>query len=242
MNTLQQQTILITGAAQGLGRAIATAFYQTGANIALLDRDEQQLESLVVSLRAGGSGGRVLPVVVDLADADATQGAAQRVLAEFTRVDTLVHNAAVLIPEAFELVSFERWQATVNVGIQAAFLLTKAVWAGMKAQGGCIVFVSSRSGIEGFADESAYCASKHALEGFMKSLALEGKAHDIRVHTITPGMYMRTPMSERNYPEELKQQWVDPIALTPAFLKLAARGQPDYSGQRLNAWELSQKE
>ena len=102
------------------------------------------------------------------------------------------------------------------------------------------MFVSSRSGIQGFANESAYCAAKHALEGLSKSLALEGAAHGILSHTVTPGMYMKTPMSARNYTDELKAKWVDPMLLTSAFVALAERGDASLSGQRLDAWALSQ--
>jgi NAD(P)-dependent dehydrogenase (short-subunit alcohol dehydrogenase family) len=111
-----------------------------------------------------------------------------------------------------------------------------------KAGGGSIIYVSSRSGIEGFDGEAAYCASKHGLEGLMKSLALEGRAVNIAVNTITPGMAMHTPMSERNYTDEMKQRWIDPIRLTPAFLILAYQDASGITGQRCNAWEMSNTE
>jgi NAD(P)-dependent dehydrogenase (short-subunit alcohol dehydrogenase family) len=107
--------------------------------------------------------------------------------------------------------------------------------------GGTLIFVSSRSGIEGFHSETAYCAAKHALEGLSKCLALEGSDHGIASHTITPGMYMHTPMSETTYTPELRAKWVDPIRLAPAFAWLSAAPRMDLSGQRLNAWDLSQE-
>lgn len=73
----------------------------------------------------------------------------------------------------------------------------------------------------------------------MKCMAIEGESRNIAVNTITPGMYMHTPMSEYNYPDELKQKWVDPIRLTPAFVALAAQDGSGISGQRLNAWHMS---
>jgi NAD(P)-dependent dehydrogenase (short-subunit alcohol dehydrogenase family) len=111
----------------------------------------------------------------------------------------------------------------------------------MKKQGGALVYVSSRSGVEGFANETAYCAGKHALEGFSKCLALEGEPHGILSVTITPGMYIHTPMSETTYPPELREKWVDPIVLAPAFSYLASRPM-HLSGQRLDAWALTQQE
>ena len=104
---------------------------------------------------------------------------------------------------------------------------------------GVIIFVSSKAGLEGFEDETAYCAAKHGLEGLMKSLTIEGMKNKIQVFTITPGMLMNTPMSESNYTEEFKKKWVDPIELTPAFLKLSSRRYQQMSGQHVNAWNFS---
>ncbi len=226
---------LITGAAQGLGRAVARAFHAAGYRVALLDRDGAGLVQVADDLQD-----RTEIYPVDLSDAAATQAVAARVLAEIGTIDTLVHNAAILVPEPLEDLPFARWQATLNVGVQAAFLLTQSVWPGMKERGGTLIYVSSRSGIEGFADESAYCASKHGLEGFMKCAALEGEPYGILAHTVTPGMYMHTPMSERTYTDDLKSKWVEPEVLAPAFVYLAARTDTTLTGQRFSAWELSQ--
>jgi len=223
------QTVVVTGAAAGLGRAVALAFKAAGATVVALDRDDLGLRTLDMETHT-----------VDLSNALATASIAARLTIAHPFVDTLIHNAAILDPQPFDRLDFEGWTRTVNVGLQAAFLLTKAAWSGMAANGGgCVVYVSSRSGIQGFADESAYCAAKHGLEGLMKSLAMEGEAKGIRVHTVTPGMYMRTPMSERNYTPELKEKWVDPARLAPGFLRLATRAEPELSGQRLSAWELA---
>ena len=225
---------VVTGAAQGLGRAVAVALSADGWRVAALDVDGAALAAL--------EGPGLHPVVADLADADATRAAIDRVQRELGRVDYLVHNAAILVPERFEDVSFARWNATVNVQLQAAYLLTHAVWPAMKAAGrGRVVFVSSQSGIRGFADETAYCAAKHGLEGFMKALALEAEGTGLAVSTITPGMLMRTPMSERNYDAEAKAKWVDPALLAPAFAYLGALTDAHHNGERLDAWKLAQE-
>jgi 3-hydroxybutyrate dehydrogenase len=233
MTALEGQSILVTGAARGLGAAIARYLHGKGAQLILLDRDPQGLAAIAEACPGATS------TVVDLSDAADTERAILRVLRE--PVDTVIHNAAILRVESLDVVALSTFQATLNVGIQAAFQLTRAVWPAMKARGGSLVFVSSRSGIEGFAHETAYCAAKHALEGFSKCVALEGAAHGILSVTITPGMYMRTPMSETTYPPELREKWVDPILLAPAFAYLATRPL-HLSGQRLNAWTLSQQE
>ncbi len=227
---VEGQSVLLTGAAQGLGAAIARHLHGLGAELTLLDRNAEGLARTVAACPGAASH------VVDLADAAATDRAVDAVVSG--PVDTLIHNAALLRVEPLEAVSLGTFRATLDVGIQAAFQLTKAVWPAMKERGGALVFVSSRSGIEGFADETAYCAAKHALEGFSKCLALEGAPHGILSVTVTPGMYMRTPMSETTYPPELKAKWVDPIILAPAFARLATRPM-ELSGRRLSAWELS---
>jgi 3-hydroxybutyrate dehydrogenase len=232
MSDLEGQSVLVTGAAQGLGAAIARYFHGLGAELILLDRDADGLAEIEAVCPGATTA------VVDLADAAATG----RAIAEVVTgpVDTLIHNAAILRVEPLDEVNLSTFQATLNVGIQAAFQLTKAVWPAMKEHGGALVYVSSRSGIEGFADETAYCSAKHALEGFSKCVAMEGQSHGIVSVTVTPGMYMHTPMSETTYPPELRKKWVDPILLAPAFAYLATRPM-HLSGQRLSAWDLSQE-
>lgn len=221
--------VLITGAANGLGAAIARHFAERGAELIVMDRDEGGL--------AAHPGAQA--IAVDLADAEALRAALGRVDGP---VHTLVHNAAILRPEPVAEVSLETFRATMGVGIEAGFVLSQALWPGMVAAGGgALIFVSSQSGIRGFAEETAYCAAKHALEGLSKCLAIEGAPHGILSCTVTPGHAMRTPMSEANYPPELKATWIDPARLAPAFAAIAERRDPRWSGARLNAWDMVQE-
>lgn len=232
---LAGKTAIITGAAQGLGYAIAKAYICAGLKVALIDVKADQLAKVAAEL-----GDDAIGIPADLSDAGQTQSAARAALERLGTPYVMVHNAAVLINRPLLQVTPEAWQREVNIILQAAFLLTQAVWEPMiAAGGGSLIYVSSRSGIEGFLDESPYVAGKHGLEGFMKCMAMEGEPHGIAAYTITPGKAMRTPMSEYNYTEELKKTWVDPYLLTPAFVKLAKREALPLSGQRLNAWELS---
>ncbi len=233
MPALADQRVLITGAGQGLGAAIARIFAEQGGQLILMDVDGAGLAALNDQI-----GGAAMTITVDLADAGATAEAIAKLPG---RVDTLIHNAAILRPEPLEDVSLETFRATLDVGIQAAFQLSQAIWPAMKDRGGALIFVSSQSGIKGFVDETAYCAAKHALEGFSKCLAMEGEPHGILSCTITPGKPMRTPMSEANYPPELKADWIDPARLAPAFAHIATTRDMALSGQRLNAWDLSQE-
>lgn len=233
---LNGQVAVVTGAAQGLGYAIAKAYAQVGMRLALMDVKADALQAVADELDT-----ECLAIAVDLSDGAATEIAIQQALSHFGVPRVLVHNAAILVNRPITEITLADWTREVNVGTQAAFILTKALWQGMTdAGGGSIVYVSSRSGIQGFLDESPYCTAKHGLEGFMKCMAMEGEARNIAVNTITPGMYMHTPMSEYNYPDELKQKWVDPILLTPAFVQLAQTDASGITGNRLNAWEMSE--
>ena len=239
MENLNGTFAILTGAAQGLGYAIAKAYSREGMRLALMDIQEARLAQVCEELKS--AGGDCLPITVDLSDPADTQRAIQRALETYGTPRVVVHNAAILVNRPLLDIPLVDWQREVNVAIQAAFLLTQAVWPLMTAAGrGSIVYVSSMSGIKGFLDESPYCTAKHGLEGFMKCMALEGQPRNIAVNTITPGMYMQTPMSERNYSDDLKQKWVDPMLLTPAFVFLARQDAAGMTAQRLNAWELSQ--
>jgi NAD(P)-dependent dehydrogenase (short-subunit alcohol dehydrogenase family) len=234
---LAGKAAIVTGAAQGLGYAISKAYVTAGMRVALLDVKADLLQSVQAELGANSTA-----FTVDLSDGEHTQAVAQQAVTWCGVPSVLVHNAAILVNRPLLAIHLADFQRELAVIIQAAFILTQAVWEPMTAAGGgSIVFVSSRSGVVGFDEESPYVAGKHALEGFMKCMAIEGKARQIAVNTITPGMYMHTPMSEYNYSEALKQQWIDPMRLTPAFLTLATQDGRGISGERLNAWHMSQQ-
>lgn len=228
---------IITGAAMGFGKAIATAYVRAGLRVALLDRAKAELQQTVDVLRA--EGGTVFPFVVDLLDAAATTRAAHDAIAALEVVDVLVSNAGILRTKSFEDHALADWDETLHINLRPAFVLSKVMFPYFQQRGGGIIlFVTSMSGIIGFLNETAYCASKHGLEGFMKCLAMEGEPHNIRVNTVTPGHGMHTPLSEANYAEEEKKRWVDPMLFAPAFVELATT---QLTGQRLNAWELSEQ-
>jgi 3-hydroxybutyrate dehydrogenase len=233
--SLRGQSAVVTGAAQGLGYAIAKRYIESGMRVALIDVKADLLNTV-----AGELGDGAIPIAADLSDAESTQGAITHALQQIGTPRVLVHNAAVLINRPLLDVTLQAWTREMNIIVQAAFLLTQAVWQPMTdAGGGSIVYVSSRSGIEGFLDESPYVAGKHALEGLMKCMAMEGAPRNIAVNTITPGKAMHTPMSEYNYTDALKQTWIDPYLLTPAFVTLAGQDASGVTGERLNAWTLS---
>ncbi len=234
MNSLRDQVAVVTGAAQGLGYAIAKAYVSEGMKVALLDVRGDILQEVAAELN--DSGGDVLPITVDLSDAGDSQSAIDTVLAQYGTPRVLIHNAALLITRSMLEITLAQWQREINIILQAAFILSKAVWKPMiDAGGGSIVYLSSGSGYKGFIEEVAYNPGKHGIEGLMKCLALEGVAFNIAVNAATPGAPINSPMSDSNYSEEQKKRWVDPALLAPAFVYLARQDAAGLTGHRVAA-------
>ena len=228
---LHNQTAIITGAAQGLGKAIASAYANEGMKLALLDIRSDLLDDLCAELPTD-----TLPLPCDLSEATRTQAAIDAALAHFGAPRVLVHNAALLITRSMREIAFAQWQREINIILQAAFILSKACWQPMIDAGmGSVIYLSSGSGWRGFAEEVAYNPGKHGIEGLMKCLALEGRDFNIAVNCATPGAPINTPMSAANYSPDLKTRWVDPALLTPAFVHLARQTGAGMTGQRLSA-------
>lgn len=154
--------------------------------MALLARHEGDLEE--VAAEAARAGVRAVPVPVDLAEREQVERAAERVRGELGGVDVLVNSAATDAPGGVEDITAADWDRVLAVNLRAPFLLCRAVLPSMRDAGrGTIVNVSSVAGKRGWANASAYCASKFALAGFTQALAAEGKAHGIRACVIFPG-------------------------------------------------------
>ena len=231
---LQGQAAIVTGAAQGLGYAISKAYAAEGMRVALLDIRGDLLADVAAEVKQ--IGGDALPITVDLSDAGETERAVDAALAHFGAPRVLVHNAALLITRSMREITLADWQTEINIILQAAFISSKAVWEPMiDAGGGSIVYLSSGSGYKGFIEEVAYNPGKHGIEGLMKCLALEGKEFNIAVNAASPGAPINTPMSAQNYTEELKQRWVDPALLAPAFVFLARQDAGGLTGHRVAA-------
>ena len=183
---LEGTVALVTGASSGLGRATAIALARAGADVALVARSEEELEGAEQEVSRMGRRALVLPT--DLADAGETAAAVERTVGEFGRVDVLVNAAGTDAPGTVEELDVGGWDRTLSVNLRAPFLLSKAVFPHMRgAGGGTIVNVSSVAGKKGWANASAYCASKFGLTGLTEALADEGRGHGIRAIVLYPG-------------------------------------------------------
>src|SRR6266571_2091792 len=183
---LNGQIALVTGASSGLGRATALALTQAGADVVLLARSADDLQQVTTEL--GPSGRRSLAFPGNLADEHYILNAVQRTIEVFGRIDILVNAAGSDVPGAVAQLATSDWDYVLDVNLRAPFLLAKAVFPHMsQARRGTIINISSVAGKRGWANASAYCASKFGLTGFTQALAAEGKAYGIRACIIYPG-------------------------------------------------------
>ena len=184
--SLEGGSAIVTGASSGLGRATAIALAKAGADVVLLARSRKDLEDVAHEVEAAGR--RALALTVDLAEESQIRGAVESTLDAFGRVDVLVNAAGTDAPGPVEKLELEGWDRTLDVNLRAPFLLSKAVFPHMReARGGTIVNISSVAGKKGWAEASAYCASKFGLTGFTQALADEARPHGIRACIIYPG-------------------------------------------------------
>jgi NAD(P)-dependent dehydrogenase (short-subunit alcohol dehydrogenase family) len=225
---LAGKVAVVTGAARGIGRAVAERFLQEGAEVHGIDR-----------LPAAGSWSHA----VDLRDADAVAAAFAAIRQRSGRVDVLVNNAGVIFYRPVEAITVEDWDALIGVNLRGAFLCVREVAAGMKAaRRGAIINVSSNAGTRGGVDESAYCASKFGIEGFSRALAREFLPYNVSVNTITPGHPVHTAMSETTYGPAQRAIWLDPAELAPAFVHLALQDATGLNDTHVRAWDLVQQQ
>jgi 3-hydroxybutyrate dehydrogenase len=184
-STLSGRTALVTGAASGIGRAVASRLAADGAEVLLLDRDERGVKEAAAEV--GGE-----PVVADLSDPTSIEA----LELSARRIDVLINNAGLQHVAPIEEFDAERFALMHRVMLQAPFLLARAVLPGMYAAGwGRIVNISSVHGHRGSAFKAAYVSAKHGLEGLSKVIALEGAERGVTSNTICPG-YVRTPLVE----------------------------------------------
>ena len=187
MKQLANQVALVTGASKGIGKAIALAFAQAGAQAIVTARTTNVLEGLVNQIRA--SGGEALAVTADLSRPADIQDLAQVGLDHFGQIDILINNAAIIHPQ-IDLVDFEAdlWRQVIDVNLTAAALLTKAVLPDMvRNRSGKIINISSIGGRKGGKGRSAYRVTKAGLISLTESVAAEVKEYGIDVNCICPG-------------------------------------------------------
>jgi NAD(P)-dependent dehydrogenase (short-subunit alcohol dehydrogenase family) len=219
------QVVLVTGAGTGIGRAIAELFAREGARVALNGRRREPLEETAAAVRA--AGGEPLVAAGDLTDAAAVEQVVRTVLDAWGRIDVLVNNAGLNVPERdLADLSVEDWRAVIEADLTAPFLLCHAVLPAMRAQRrGTVINISSMAGKRpSILSGPAYGAAKAGLNSFTESINLADRANGIRACTICPGEVATPIMKLRPYPpsDEAMATMLQPEDVAAAALLVAS--------------------
>jgi NAD(P)-dependent dehydrogenase (short-subunit alcohol dehydrogenase family) len=192
--TLDGQTALVTGASRGLGRAIALALANAGADVAIGLRDPASGDGLAAEIEAMGR--RALTIPLDVRQLDQIEAAVEQVVGAFGRLDIVVNNAGIGPANAAESVTELDFDLTFDVNVKGVFFVSQAAGRAMIRQGyGRIITLSSQAGFVALPTESVYCMSKAAVAHMTKCLAVEWGRHGITVNAVAP-TFVRTPGTE----------------------------------------------
>lgn len=232
------RVILVTGAGDGIGRAVSLALARNGATVILLGRTQEKLEAVYDQIKAeGGPEPAMAPVNLDVARPQDFEALADMFDREFGRLDGILHNASILGDiTPLEQYEYGTWDTVMQVNVNAAFYLTRALLPLLReSDDASILFTSSSVGRKGRAFWGAYAVSKFATEGMMQVLADElENVSRIRVNSINPGA-TRTRMRALAYPAEDASTLKTPEQIVPAYLYLLGPASTGITGQALDA-------
>ncbi len=225
------QGVLVTGAASGIGETVAHGFAREGASLAVADRDAKGAERVAEAVRR--AGGRAHAFEVDVTDPKGVAAFVEAAGRRLGRLDVLVNSAGVReIAPVLEL-SLEEWNRVMGVNITGTFLCSQAFARAVLGKGGkgAIVNLASTLGVVAAPNRAAYTASKHAVVGLTKEMAMELADKGIRVNAVGPGV-IRTPLTERYFQDAESAQrikdlhslgrWGEPEEVAKAILFLAS--------------------
>ncbi|HBG42090.1 MAG TPA: 3-oxoacyl-[acyl-carrier-protein] reductase [Porphyromonadaceae bacterium] len=211
MKLLEGKTAVITGAARGIGKAIALKFASEGANIAFTDLKIDDI-AVATEKEIAALGVKVKGYASNAADFEDTAGVVSRIVEDFGRIDVLVNNAGITRDGLMMRMSEQQWDMVINVNLKSAFNFIHAVTPVMMRQkAGSIINMSSVVGVSGNAGQSNYSASKAGMIGLAKSMAKEIGSRNIRVNAIAPG-FIITEMTGA-LSEDVRKQWAEQIPL-----------------------------
>jgi NAD(P)-dependent dehydrogenase (short-subunit alcohol dehydrogenase family) len=187
--------VIVTGAAHGIGQAVAAAFIGEGATVYGLDVDRRGLELTGEALTA--NGGRFIALKADVSDAQDVSSSVQQVLGATQRIDVLVNNAGINMGKRIGELEIADWDRVFDTNLKSVYLMCRAVWPAFERQrSGNIINVASVMGQVGGVGAPAYCSTKAGIIMLSRCLAKDGAPHGIRVNSVCPG-YIDTPIMDR---------------------------------------------
>lgn len=238
---LSGRVALVTGGSKGLGKAMARGFAEAGANVAICSRNPKELEAALEEILAGTSAQGVW-FEADLTQRGAAQELVDKVIAKLGQIDILVNNAGTNVPEDAGEITDEAWDRVVELNLSSCMALTRAVVPGMKERGwGRIIHISSIMALSSKAGRSAYSATKSALVGMARAMALDLGPHGINVNCIAPGPFL-TDLPGSLLSDAEKQvfangtalgRWGDPREMAGPALLLASDAGSYITGETL---------
>ncbi|RWB70002.1 SDR family NAD(P)-dependent oxidoreductase [Mesorhizobium sp.] len=205
MRGLKDKIIVVTGGAQGIGKATAVRLNEEGAIVVVADRNVEGANQTAAQL-----GGRTIAVSLDVSSRESWKDAVTQIVDRLGRIDGLVNNAGVTRDRSLLKMTDEEWNTVIDIHLRGAWLGCQTVIPHMTAQGGAIVNISSDARWGAFG-QSNYSAAKSGLVGLTRTIVIEHSKHKIRVNAVAPGPVL-TPMVEA-VPEEVRKGWLTNIPL-----------------------------
>lgn len=206
--SLKDKVVLITGAASGIGKALAAAFAAAGARVVIADLRDEDARAAAEELNR--SGRRALGIAMDVTSEEQVERGTQQAIASFGGLDILISNAGIQIVAPLEELSFSDWKRLTAVHLDGAFLTTRAALRHMYRQGsGSIIYIGSVHSKEASPLKAPYVTAKHGLVGLAKVVAKEGARHGVRANVVCPG-YVRTELVERQLNEQCARLQLSP--------------------------------
>ena len=209
MRGLKDKVIIVTGAAQGIGRATAQRLHEEGVQVALADRNEAGVKKAAEEIRS--AGGRAHALMIDVVSRESWIAAIAKIIEAFGRIDGLVNNAGVTRDSSLLKMTDEQWHTAVDVTLKGSWLGCQLVIPKMiEAGGGAIVNLSSEARWGAFG-QSNYSSAKAGLVGLTRTVSFEHSRHKIRCNAVAPGV-VTTPMVEA-VPENIRKGWLPNIPM-----------------------------
>lgn len=243
MFELSGKKALVTGGSRGIGRAITTAFWNAGADVAVFVRNVAAAHALCDDLLDGGPDGRkALAYAVDVTESGTVDKFVKKVVEDLGGLDIVVNNAGVTRDNLSLRMTDDQWNDVMNTNLRGAFNVSRASFRALrKSKAGRIINITSVIGLTGNAGQSNYAASKAGLIGLTKSLAREYARRGINVNAIAPG-YVKTDLTAHVSEKRLEEirnatvlgRWGTPEDIAPAVVFLASDEASFITGQVLN--------